>query len=154
MWLGRQTSRRTVVVTTDCHGLRRPIIDEISSVALFITLDGRYDRSLRAQRSVEGLRSKTLELLEYGYWITSLNFMTNVQDGPSQTRRTVTSFVIPHLVRLPHLSSTAALRCNLRTVTSTTDRHKLRRWSLLHFFAQNLRIQLWTDFLKNKEKLI
>ena len=41
-----------------------------------------------------------------------------------------------------------------RTVTSTTDHHKLRRWSLLHFFAQNLRIELWTDFLQNKEKLI
>ena len=64
------------------------------------------------------------------------------------------AFRNPHLVRLPYLPSAAALRCHLRTVTGTTDRHKLRRWSLLHFFAQNLRFQLWTDFLQNKEKLI
>ena len=89
-----------------------------------------------------------------GTGITSLNFTTNLQEGLSEPRRTVTSFVIPYLVRLPHLPSAVALRCHLRTVTSTTDRHKLRRWSLLHFFAQNLRIQLWTDFLQNKEKLI
>ena len=36
--------------------------------SLLITLDGKYDRSSQAQRSVEGLRSKTLKLLEYGYW--------------------------------------------------------------------------------------
>ena len=40
----------------------------ISSDALFITLDGKYDGSSRAQRSVKGVRSKTFELLEYGYW--------------------------------------------------------------------------------------
>ncbi|TMW80745.1 hypothetical protein EJD97_015628, partial [Solanum chilense] len=124
--LDRQTSRRIVVVTTDHHGHRRPILDEISSAALFITLDGRYDGSSQAQRSVEGLRSKTLELLEYGYWTTSLNFMTNIQDGPSWTQRSVTLSVTPHLVRLPHLPSAAALRCHLRTVTNMMDRHKLR----------------------------
>ena len=89
-----------------------------------------------------------------GTAITSLNFTMNLQDGQSKPRRTVTSFVIPHLVRLPHLPSAAALRCHPRTVTSTADHHKLGRWSLLQFFAQNLRIQLWTDLLQNKEKLI
>ena len=29
--------------STDRHGLRRPILDEISSTALSITLDGKYD---------------------------------------------------------------------------------------------------------------
>ena len=141
------------MVMTDRHGLRHPILDKISSAALFITLDGRYDGSLQAQRSVKGLISKTLELLEYGYWATSLIFMTNLQDGPSWLRRCVTFSVTPHLIRLPHLPSAAALRCHLRTVTSTTDRHKLRRWSLLHFFAQNLRIHLWIDFLQIKRNL-
>ena len=98
--------------------------------------------------------SKYFNSWNLGTGITSLIFTTNLQDGPSEPRHTVTSFVSPHLVRLPHLPSAAVLRCHLRTVTSTTDRHKLRRWSLLHFFAQNLRIQLWTDFLQNKEKLI
>ena len=98
--------------------------------------------------------SKYFNSWNLGTGITSLIFTTNLQDGPSELRWTVTSFVIPHLVRLPHLPSAAALRCHLRTVTSTTDRHKLRRWSLLHFFSQNLRIHLWTDFLQNKKKLI
>ena len=34
----------------------------------FITLDGKYNGPSLAQRSVEGLRFKTLQLLEYGYW--------------------------------------------------------------------------------------
>ena len=38
----------------------------ISSAALFITLDGSYDGLSQVQRSVKGLRSKTLELLELG----------------------------------------------------------------------------------------
>ena len=125
----------------------------ISSAALFIPLDGKYDGPSLAKRSVEGLVPKHFNSWNLGTGITSLNFTTNLQDGLSQPRRTVTIFVIPHLVRLPHLPSAAALRCHLRTITSTTDRHKLRRWSLLHFFAQNLRIQLWTDFPQNKKKL-
>ena len=84
--------------------------------------------------------SKHFNSWNMGTRITSLNFTTNLQDGLSETRRTVTSFVIPHLVRLTHLPSAAALRCHLRTITSTTDRHKLRKLSLLHFFAQHLRI--------------
>ncbi|TMW99732.1 hypothetical protein EJD97_002072, partial [Solanum chilense] len=94
-----------------------------SSAALFITLDDRYDGTSQAQRSVEGLRSITLELLECGYWTTSLIITTKQQDGPSWLRRSVMHFVTPHLVRLPHLPSTASLRCHLRTVTGTTDRH-------------------------------
>ena len=136
------------MVTKDCHGLRRPILDAISSSALFITLDGRYDGLLQAQRSIESLRSKTLKLLKYGYW----DYFSELHDEPAG--RTVMNSVAPHFVSLPHLPSAAALRCHLRTVTSTTDRHKLRRWSLLHFFAHNLRIHLWTHFLQNKEKLI
>ena len=140
-------------IATDHHGFCLPILVQFSSAALFITLDGRYDGSLWVQRSVEGLRSKTLELLEYRYWDTSLIFMTNLQDGPSWLRRSVTFSLTPHLVRLPHLPSAVALRCHLRTVTSMTDCHKLRRWSLLHFFAQNLRIHLWTDFLQIRRNL-
>ena len=85
-----------------------------------------------------------------GIWV--LDYFSELYDEPAG--RTVTSFVTPHLVRIPHRPSAAALRCHLRTFTSTTDRHKLRMWSLLQFFTQNLRMQLWTDFLQNKEKLI
>ena len=126
----------------------------ISSAALFITLEGKYDGPSQAQRSVEGLRFKTLQLLECGYWD---NF-SELHDEPAG--RTVIDTMDRHKLRNPtlgqtsHLPSAAALRCHLRTITSTTDRHKLHRWSLLHFFAQNLCIQLWTDFLQNKEKPI
>ena len=42
----------------------------ISSASLFITLDGKYDGPLEAQRSTEGLRSKTLKTL--GIWVLGL----------------------------------------------------------------------------------
>ncbi|TMW96478.1 hypothetical protein EJD97_007298, partial [Solanum chilense] len=90
----------------------------ISSAALFITLDVRYDGSSQAKRSVGGIRSKTLELLEFRYWTTSLIFMMNQQDGPSWLRRTITYSITPHFVRLPHLPSAAAL------TMPPTDRHE------------------------------
>ena len=39
-------------IRTNRHRFRHPILDEISSAALFITLDGRYDGSSQAQRFV------------------------------------------------------------------------------------------------------
>ena len=80
-----------------------------------------------------GSRFKVLQLLESGYW----DHFSDLHDEPAG--RTVISMTHLHnlrnptLVRLPPLPSAASLRCHLRTVTSTTDRHKLRRWSLLHF---------------------
>ena len=43
MRLGRRTTRRTVVVTTDRRELCRPILGAISSAAFFIPLDGKCD---------------------------------------------------------------------------------------------------------------
>ena len=102
----------------------------ISSAALFITLDDRYDGSSQAQQSVEGLHSITLKLLEFGYW----DYFSDHHDEPAG--RTVMQFVTPHLVRLPHLPPATALRCHLRTVMGTTNRHKLRRWYLSVFLSQ------------------
>ena len=142
------------MVTTDRHGLRHPILMQflllLSSPPSMASMTDCHRHNGTSRVFVP----KHFNSWNMGTGIASLNLMTNLQDGPSLTRRTVTSFVTPHLVRLPHLPSADALRCHLQTVTGTTNRHKLRRWSLLHFFAQNLRIQLWTDFLPNKEKLI
>ena len=80
--------------------------------------------------------SKHLNYWNLGTGNTSLIFMTNQQDGPSWLRLTVMHPVTPQLVRLPHLSSAAALRCHLRIVTSMMDRHKLRRWYFSVFLAQ------------------
>ena len=79
---------------------------------------------------------KHLNSWNLGTGTTSLNFMTNQQDRPSWIRRSVTHSVTPHLVRLPHLPSAAALRCHLRTFTSTTNHHKLRRWYFSVFLAK------------------
>ncbi|TMW80192.1 hypothetical protein EJD97_023016, partial [Solanum chilense] len=116
--LDRQTSRRIVVVTTDRHGLRRPILDEISSVALFITLDGRYDGSLRARWSVEGLRSKTLELLEYGYG----GYFSDLHDEPAG--RTVIATTVRHIFRNPTLGYTSPSSFSSCTTLPPTDHHK------------------------------
>ena len=88
----------------------------ISSTSLFITLDDRYDGLSQAQWSVGGLRSITLELLEFGYWTTSLIFMTNKQDGPSRLRQSVTHGKF--LLLLSSLPSAAGRRI----VTGTTVR--------------------------------
>ena len=133
MRLGRRTTRRNVVVMTDRRGLRRPILGAIllllSSFPSTASVTDRHRHDGPSRVFV----TKYFNSWNLGTGITSLFFATNLQDRPSYPWRTVTSFVIPHLVRLPHLPSASALRCHLQTVTSTTDRHQLPRWSLLHF---------------------
>ncbi|TMW83005.1 hypothetical protein EJD97_003368, partial [Solanum chilense] len=118
MRMDRRTSRWIVVVTTDRHGLRRPILDEISSAALFITLDGRYDGFLRAQRSVEGLHSKTLKHFEYGYW----GYFSDLHDEP--TGRTVMATTVCHVFRNPTLGQTSPSSFSSCTTLPPTDRRK------------------------------
>ena len=79
---------------------------------------------------------KHLNSWNLGTETTSLIFMTKQQDGPSWLRRSVMHSVTPHLVKLPHLPSVSSLRCHLRTVTGTTDRHKLRTWYFSAFLSQ------------------
>ena len=67
----------------------------ISSAALFITLDGKYDGSSQAQRSVVGLRSKTLKLLEFGYW----DYFSDLHDEPAG--RTVMATTVRHTFHNP-----------------------------------------------------
>ena len=67
--------------------------------------------------------------------ITFLNFMTNRQDGPSQSRRTVVVYVTPHLVKLleygywDYFSELHDEPAGW-TVTVTTDRRGLRNPTL------------------------
>ncbi|TMW80231.1 hypothetical protein EJD97_022453, partial [Solanum chilense] len=118
MRLDRRTSRRIVMVTTDCHGLRRPILDAISFAAQFITLDGRYDGSSQEQRSVEGLHSKTLELLEYGYW----DYFSELDDEPAG--RTVMDTMVRHAFSNPTLGQTSPSSFSSCTMLSPTDCHE------------------------------
>ena len=78
---------------------------------------------------------KHLNSWNMGTGITSLNFITNMQDGPSQSRQTFVDYVTPHLVKLLEYGY-----CDYFfelhdkpagwTVIDTMDRHKLRNPTL------------------------
>ena len=127
---------QNVAGSTDRHGLRRPIL-----VQFLLLLSSFPSTSSMTDHHRNNGPSRVFVPKHFNSWnqgttINSLNFTTNLQDRSSKPRRTVTSFVIPHLVRLPHLPSTAALRCHLRTVICTTNCHKLRMWYFSVFLAQ------------------
>ena len=90
----------------------------ISSAALFITLDGRYDGSSQAQRSVEGLRSKTLELLEYGYW----DYFSDLHEEIAG--RTVMATTVCHAFRNPTLGQTSPSCFRIFTTQPPKDHHE------------------------------
>ncbi|TMW82204.1 hypothetical protein EJD97_006527, partial [Solanum chilense] len=90
----------------------------ISSVALFTTLDGRYDGSPPAQRSVEGLRSKTLELLEFGY----CDYFSDLYDEPAGW--IVMATADRHVLRNPTVGQTSPSFFSSCTTMPPTDRHE------------------------------
>ena len=65
----------------------------ISSASIFIIFDGRYGESSQAQRFVKGLRSKTLKLLEFGYW----DYVSEHHDEPEGW--TVMDTTVRHALR-------------------------------------------------------
>ena len=98
-----QNAAGSTELATDRRGHDRPSLTlsshtcAISSAALFITFDGRYDGSSQAQGPVEGLHSKTLELLEFGYW----DYFSDLHDEPAG--QTVTATMVRHAFRNPTL---------------------------------------------------
>ncbi|TMW81306.1 hypothetical protein EJD97_010479, partial [Solanum chilense] len=90
----------------------------ISSASLFITLDGRYDGSSQAQRSVEGLRSKTLELLGFGYWY----YFSYLHDEPAG--QTVMATTVRHAFCNPTLGQTSPSSFSSCTTMPPTDCHE------------------------------
>ncbi|TMW98778.1 hypothetical protein EJD97_003491, partial [Solanum chilense] len=90
----------------------------ISSAALFITLDDRYDGSSQAQRSVKGLRSKTHELLEFGYW----DYFSDLHDKPAG--RTVMDTMVRHALHNPTLGQNSPSSFSSCTTMPPTDRHR------------------------------
>ena len=120
----------------------------ISSATLFITLNGKYDGSSLTRRSVDGLRSKTLKLLEYGY----LDYFSKLHDEPAGL--TVMDTTDRHGVRNPTLGLTSSSSYSSYTMLPPMDRHKLRRWFLLHFFAHKPPHSSLDRFPANKDKLI
>ncbi|TMW82927.1 hypothetical protein EJD97_003839, partial [Solanum chilense] len=90
----------------------------ISSTALFIPLDGKYDGPSWAQRSIEGIRSKTLQLLESGY----LDHFSELHDEPAG--RIVIATTDRHKLRNPTLGQTSPSSFSSCTTLPPTDRHK------------------------------
>ncbi|TMX01835.1 hypothetical protein EJD97_023477, partial [Solanum chilense] len=99
---------------------RRAVMDSVvpyfanSSTALFIILDGRYDGSSQTQWSVKGLRSITLELLEFGYW----DYFSDLHDEP--VGRTAMATTVCHAFHNTTLSQTSF---SSFTTMPPTDRH-------------------------------
>ena len=103
---------------------RRDFIDSVvpyfenSSAALFSSLDGRYDGLSQAQRSVEGLHSIKLELLEFGYW----DYFYDHHAEPSG--RTVMATKVRHALCNLTLGQTSPSSFSIFTMMPPTDRHK------------------------------
>ena len=127
----------------------------ISFVSLFLTLDGMYDGPSQAQRSVEGLRFKTLQLLEYGY----LDYFSELHNKPAGP--TVIDMTDCQKLRKPTLGQTSLSSFSSCTTMPPTDHHGNDEPShapqvvlFLYFWQKNLRIPLLDRFPANKEKLI
>ena len=90
---------------------------ENSSGALFITLDGRYDRSSQAQWSVNGFRSITLKLLEFGYW----DYFSDHHD--ELAGQTVMDKMVRDALRNLTLGQTSPSSFSSYTTMQPTDRH-------------------------------
>ncbi|TMW90975.1 hypothetical protein EJD97_014978, partial [Solanum chilense] len=90
----------------------------ISYAAFFITLDGRCDRSSQAQWFVEGLCSKTLELLEFGYW----DYFSDLHDEPEGW--TVMATTVRHALCNPTLGQNSPFSFSTCTTMPPTDRHE------------------------------
>ncbi|TMW84614.1 hypothetical protein EJD97_024829, partial [Solanum chilense] len=89
-----------------------------SFTPLFITLDGRYNGSSQAQRSVEGLRSITLELSEFRYW----DYFSDFHDETAGWTNMATT--VRHKLRSPTLGQTSPSSFNSFTTMPPTDRHR------------------------------
>ncbi|TMW92559.1 hypothetical protein EJD97_012868, partial [Solanum chilense] len=88
------------------------------SIVLVITLDGRYDGSSQAQPSVEGLRFKTLELLEFGY----KDYFSDLHDEPAGW--TVMAMTVHHVLHNPTLGQNSPFCFSSCTTMPPMDRHE------------------------------
>ena len=119
-----QNAARSTDLATDRHGHDGPSWTPsshtcaISSAALLITLDGKYEGSSQAQWSVEGLRFKILKFLEYGYW----DYFSAIHDEPAEW--TIIDTTVRHAFRNPTLGQTSPSSFSSCTTLPPTDRHE------------------------------
>ncbi|TMW81085.1 hypothetical protein EJD97_012093, partial [Solanum chilense] len=117
MRLGRRTSRWVIVVTMGRHGLHRPILCKFFCCSLHYP-NGRYDGSSQAQRFVEGLRSITLELLEFWYW----DYFSDHHDEPAG--QNVMARMVCHVLCNPTLGQASPSSFSSLTMMQPTDCHR------------------------------
>ena len=134
--------------STDRHGLRRPILMQFLLLLSSLPSTASMTDLHRHNGPSRVFVSKHLNSWNMGTGTTSLNIMTK------PAGRTVIDTTDRHELHSSTLGQTSPSSFSSCTTLPPTDHHKLCRWSLLHFFAQILRIHLCTDFLQNKEKLI
>ncbi|TMW97955.1 hypothetical protein EJD97_004742, partial [Solanum chilense] len=119
-----QNAAGSTDLATDRHSHDRPSWTPsshtcaISSAALFITLDGKYDGSSLAQRSIEGFRSKSLELLEFGYW----DYFSDLHKEPAG--RTVMATTVRQAFRNLTLGQTSLSSFSSCTTMPPTECHE------------------------------
>ena len=109
---GSSWSRRTVMYSVI------PYLMKFFLLLSSFSLDGKYERPSQAQRSVEGLRSKTLQLLESGYW----DHFSELHDQPAGL--IVIATMDRHKLRNPTLGKTSPSSFSSCTTLPPTDRRK------------------------------
>ncbi|TMW80810.1 hypothetical protein EJD97_014872, partial [Solanum chilense] len=119
-----QNAAGSMDLATDCRGHDEPSWTPsshtcaISYVALFIIVDGRYDGSSQAQRSIEDLRCKTHKLLEFRYW----DYFSELHNEPAG--RTIMATMVYHALRNPTHGQTSPSSFSSCTTMPPTDRHE------------------------------
>ncbi|TMW87360.1 hypothetical protein EJD97_020059, partial [Solanum chilense] len=99
----------------DRNGLRRPILMQFLLLLSSLTSTASMTE---AQLSVEGLHSKTLQLLEYGYW----DYFSELHEEPAGW--IVIDTTDRHKLRNPTLGQTSPSSFSSCTTLPPTDRNK------------------------------
>ena len=110
-------SSYTTMPPTDCHGLCRPILDAISFVALFITLDGRMTDCHRHNGPSRVSVPKHLNS-----WNMGTDYFSELHDKPAG--RVVMATTVRHALRNPTLGQNSPSSFTSCTTMPPTDRNE------------------------------
>ncbi|TMW98089.1 hypothetical protein EJD97_004517, partial [Solanum chilense] len=114
-WLGRRTSRRIVVVTTDRYGLRRPIL--VQFLILLSSLSSTADMTDHHRHNGPSRVSVLKHLNSWKYWY----YFFELHDEPAG--RTVINTTVRHALRNPTLCQISPSSFSSCTTMPPTDRH-------------------------------
>ncbi|TMW80281.1 hypothetical protein EJD97_021916, partial [Solanum chilense] len=115
--LDRWTWRRTVVVTTDRRGLRRPIL-----VQFLLLLSSFPSTASMTDRHRHNGPSRVFVLKHFNSWNLDTDHFSELHDEPAG--RTVRATTDRHKLRNPTLGQTSPSSFSSCTTLPPTDRHK------------------------------